>query len=453
MRIVVVGDGKVGHALVKELSREGHDVVIIDSRQSVIDETVNSLDVIGVVGNGASYSVQMEAGVERADLLIAATSSDELNILCCLVAKKIGAGSTIARVRNPDYSRQLAFLRDELGLSLVINPELAAANEISRIIRFPYALKVETFTGGRNELVELKVTGDSKLNDVSLYELEKKYRVKILICAVQRGDEVHIPRGDFILRAGDRIHITGTRPEISTFIKEVGIVSDKIRSVMIIGGGRIAYYLARMMTGSGMRVKIIEQDEKRCIELSEVLEKTDIIYGDGTDHDTLADEGIDETDAVVALTGIDEENIIIALYAHSRKVKKTIAKVSRTELFKLVENLNVDSIISPKEITVDYILRYVRAMQNTTGSNVLTLYRIVEEKAEALEFRVDKRSECIGVPLKGLNLKPELLVAGITRGNNHIIPRGNDTIEADDRVIIITKNLQLKDLDDILLRG
>ena len=453
MRIVVVGDGKVGHALVKELSREGHDVVIIDSRQSVVDETVNSLDVIGVVGNGASYSVQTEAGVERADLLIAATSSDELNILCCLVAKKIGASSTIARVRNPDYSRQLAFLRDELELSLVINPELAAANEIFRILRFPFALKVETFTGGRTELVELKVTGDSQLNDVSLYELEKRYRVKILICAVQRGDDVYIPRGDFILRAGDRIHITGTRPEISTFIKEVGIVSDKIRSTMIIGGGRVAYYLARMMAGSGMRVKIIEQDEKRCIELSESLEKTEIIHGDGSDHDTLADEGIDETDAVVALTGIDEENIIIALYANSKKVKKTIAKVSRSELFRLVENLNVDSIISPKEITVDYILRYVRAMQNTTGSNVLTLYRIVEDKAEALEFRVDKRSECIGIPLKDLSLKPDLLVAGITRGNSHIIPRGHDTIEADDRVIIITKNLQLKDLDDILLRG
>ena len=296
------------------------------------------------------------------------------------------------------------------------------------------------------------MTGDSQLNDVSLYELEKRYRVKILICAVQRGDDVYIPRGDFILRAGDRIHITGTRPEISTFIKEVGIVSDKIRSTMIIGGGRVAYYLARMMAGSGMRVKIIEQDEKRCIELSESLEKTEIIHGDGSDHDTLADEGIDETDAVVALTGIDEENIIIALYANSKKVKKTIAKVSRSELFRLVENLNVDSIISPKEITADYILRYVRAMQNTTGSNVLTLYRIVEDKAEALEFRVTK----VGVyrdSTKGLESETRFTCRRYYSWKQPHNPRGHDTIEADDRVIIITKNLQLKDLDDILLRG
>lgn len=453
MRIVVVGDGKVGHALVKHLSIEGHNVVIIDSRQNVVDETVNSLDVIGVIGNGASYSIQREAGVEHADLLIAMTSSDELNILCCLVARKIGAGSTIARVRNPDYSSQLAFLRDELGLSLVTNPELSAANEISRILRFPYALKVDTFSGGRTELVELKVGAESRLKDNALHELEKRYRIKILICAVQRGEEVYIPDGDFILREGDRIHITGARADISEFVKAVGIITEKIKSVMIIGGGRIAYYLARMMSGSGVRIKIVEQDEKRCIELSEELKNVDIICGDGTDYEVLSDEGIEGTDAVVALTGIDEENIIIALYANSIKIRKTIAKVSRTDLFGLVENLGVDSIITPKDITVDYIVRYVRAMQNTSGSNVLTLYRIVENKAEALEFMVDKSSECIGISLKELKLKPNILVANITRGNNHIIPGGDDTIEAGDRVVVITKNLQLRDLDDILLRG
>ncbi|MGI6577757.1 MAG: Trk system potassium transporter TrkA [Eubacteriales bacterium] len=452
MRIVIVGDGKVGRALIEQLSKEGHNVVIIDSSSRVIDESVNSMDVMGVIGNGASYSVQMEAGVDRADLLIAATSSDELNILCCLVAKKIGAKSTIARVRNPDYSSQLSFLRDELGLSLVINPELSAANEISRILRFPSALKVETFSRGRTELVELKVTAESKLEDTALYELEKKYRIKILICAVQRGEEVFIPGGDFILRSGDRIHITGDQSEINAFVKAVGISREKIRSVMVIGGGRIAYYLARMMTGTGARVKIVELDEGTCVKLSEGLKNVDIICGDGTDHQLLIEEGIGETDAVVALTGIDEENILIALYANSINVNKTIAKVNRNSLFGIADNLGLESIISPKDITVDYILRYVRAMQNTMGSNVLTLYRIVENKAEALEFRVDKKAECVGVPLKELKLKPNLLIASIMRGDSHIIPRGDDTIEADDRVIVITKNHRLRDLDDILLR-
>lgn len=451
MRIVIVGDGKVGHALIEPLYKEGHDVVIIDSSSRVIDESVNTMDVIGVIGNGASYDVQKEAGVDRADLLIAATSSDELNILCCLVAKKIGAKSTIARVRNPDYSSHLSFLRDELGLSLVINPDLSAANEMSRILRFPSALKIETFSRGRSELVELKVTAESRLEDTALFELEKKYQIKILVCAVQRGNDVYIPSGDFILRTGDRISITGEQSEINKFVKTVGISREKIRNIMVIGGGRIAYYLARMMAGTGAKIKIIEQDEKTCMRLSESLQNVDIICGDGTDHEILIEEGIEETDAVVALTGIDEENILIALYANSINVGKTIAKVNRTNLFAITNNLGLDSVISPKDITVDYILRYVRAMQNTMGSNVITLYRIVDNKVEALEFRVDKKSECIGIPLKELKLKPNLLIASITRGDRHIIPRGDDTFEANDRVIVISKDHRLRDLDDILL--
>lgn len=447
---MIVGDGKVGRALIDPLSKEGHNIVVIDSSSRVIDESVNSMDIIGITGNGANYNVQMEAGVDRADLLIAATSSDELNILCCLVAKKIGARSTIARVRNPDYSSQLSFLRDELGLSLVINPDLSAANEMSRILRFPSALKVETFSRGRTELVELRVVPESKLVGTALHELEKKYQIKILICAVQRGDDVFIPSGDFILRAGDRVHITGDQSDINEFVKAVGISREKIRNIMIIGGGRIAYYLAKMMADTGARIKIIEIDEKVCVRLSESLKNVEIICGDGSDHELLVEEGIGDTDAVVALTGIDEENILIALYANSKGVGKTIAKVNRTNLFAIANNLGLDSVISPKDITVDYILRYIRAMQNTMGSNVITLYRIVDNKVEALEFRVDDKSKCIGIPLKDLKIKQNILIASITRGDRHIIPRGDDTIEANDRVIVISKSHRLRDLDDIL---
>jgi len=450
MKIVIVGDGKVGRALAEQLSKEGHDIVIIDQSAKVVDESVNSLDVMGITGNGASYEVQHEAGVEKSDLLIAATSSDELNILCCLVAKKLGTKATIARVRNPEYSQQLSFMRDELGLSLVINPELAAANEISRILRFPSALKVDTFSRGRTELIELKIASDSKLADIALHELEKKYQIKILVCAVQRADNVYIPTGDFILRAGDRIYITGDMDSVTTFVKTFDMDKEKVRSAMLIGGGKIAYYLAKMLEVTGVKVKIIEQDSNRCLELSEALRNALIINGDGTDQELLSEEGIAETDAVVALTGIDEENILIAMYANTKKVSKVIAKVNRKSFIGMLGSVGIESVISPKDITVSYILRFVRAMQNSMGSNVTTLHRIVEDKAEALEFSVGRYSGCIGKKLKDLRLKPNLLIACIIRGNKIIIPHGDDAINENDNVIVVTTNQFLRDLDDIL---
>jgi trk system potassium uptake protein TrkA len=453
MRIVIVGDGKVGRTLAEHLSKENHNIVIIDQNSRVVEESINSLDIMGVTGNGASYEVQKEAGVDKSDLLIAVTSSDEINILCCLVAKKLGARATIARVRNPDYSRQLSFLRDELGLSLVINPELAAANEISRILRFPSALKVDTFSRGRSEIVELKVTNNNRLADTALNEIEKKYRLGILVCAVQRGKDVHIPKGDFILRVGDRIYITGDLAAISSFVKTFDMVKEKVRSVMIIGGGKITYYLSKMLEQTGMRVKIIEKDENRCLELSESLRNTLVINGDGTDQELLGEEGMEETDALVALTGIDEENIIIAMYANTKNVGKVIAKVNRTNYMGLLGSVGVESIISPKDITANYIIRFVRAMENSAGSNVTTLHRIVEDKAEALEFQVRKNSGCIGRKLRDLNLKPNLLIACIIHDNKVIIPHGDDVINEGDSVIVVTTNRFLGDLDDILQTG
>ncbi len=450
MNIVIVGDGKVGRALTEQLTREGHNIVIVDTNPKVIDEIVNSLDVLGISGNGASYEVQMEAGVDKADLLIAATSSDEINILCCLVAKKIGAKSTIARVRNPEYSKQLTFMRNELGLSLAINPELSAANEIFRILRFPAALKIDSFSRGKVDLVELKVTESSQLDDTALYALEKKYRIKILVCAVQRGENVYIPSGDFILRAGDKIHITGAPKAVDEFIKAVGIVNRKIKTVMLVGGGKIAYYLARQLIGIGMEVKIIEKDEKRANELSDLLPEALIIHADGADHDVLEAEGIDTVDALVALTGMDEENIIISVYANSKTVDKVIAKVNRQSLIGMLGSVGVETVISPKDITASNIVRYVRAMQNSLGSKVQNLLRIVENRAEALEFRASKDSKCLGIPLQDLKTKSNLLIACISRNSAAIIPGGNDKIIEGDSVIVVTTNQYLQDLDDIL---
>lgn len=450
MNIVVVGDGKVGYTLTEQLSREGHDMVVIDNSSKALSNSTNALDVIGIHGNGVSYQVQKEAGVDKADLLIAATSSDEINMLCCMVAKKLGAKNTIARVRNPEYAMQMVFLKEELGLSLVINPEQAAAAEISRILRFPSALKVDTFARGRVELVEYKLREGTPLDGLPLYALSRKYRFKILICAVQRGAEVYIPTGDFILRTGDKLTITATPKEIEGFFKAIGAFSQRVKDVMIIGGGRITFYLALRLIESGIRVKVIEQDEKKCMELSDYLPKAMIIHGDGTDRELLSEEGIASVDAFVTLTGMDEENIIISMYAAAQHVKKVITKVSRTDFADMLSGSGLDTFIIPKSITATQIVRYVRAMQNSLGSNVETLYQIVNGKVEALEFHAREKARCIGVPLKDLALVRELLIACIIRKGRIIVPGGDDSILAGDSVVVVTTNGGLDDLDDIL---
>ena len=450
MRIIIAGDGKVGNTLASQLSRENHDVVVIDKSQRVIDDTVNTLDVMGVCGNCASYSVQQEADVAHADLVIATTESDELNMLCCLVAKKAGAKHTIARVRNPEYSDQLLFMREELGLSMFINPEYSAARELFQMLRFPSAMKIETFSNRRVELVEIKLHEDSPLAGVVLHELNRRFNVRVLVCAVRRGDDVLIPTGNFVLQEGDKISLSASPSEIERLFRSLKLLRREARSVMIVGGGHIAHYLARMLIDIGVSVRIVERNQARCEQLSELLPKAMIIHGDGTEQELLLEEGIASVDAFVSLTGYDEENIILSMYASSRGVGKVITKVNRAPLASLVEGVGLESIISPKDLSVNSILRYVRAMQNSEGSNVETLYKIVGGRVEALEFRADVTAPLLGIPLKELQLRPNLLIASIARDKRTILPGGDDVILANDRVIVVTTNEQLRDLKDIL---
>lgn len=451
MKVVIVGDGKVGGTIAKQLSGEGHDIIVIDNNTKVLNNAANTMDIISVEGNGASMTVQKRAGVPDADLLIAATSLDEVNMLACLVGRKLGVNNTIARVRNPEYYEQIRELKEELGLSIAVNPELAAAMEISRLLRFPSALKIELFARGRVELVEIKIAENSVLDGMPLWAIYKEFQVKILVCAVQRGGEVFIPGGDFILRAGDKINLTASHLEIANFFRTIGIFRTGVRSVMIIGGGKVAYYLARELLSLHVRVKIIEMDLERCEELCERLPEAVIIHGDGTDKELLHEEGMEKTDALVCLTGMDEENIVVSLYGKAVKVSKVIAKINRISFDEILDELDIDGFISPKTIAASNIVRYVRAMQNSVGSsNVETLHKLINDQVEALEFKVREKSPVVGIPLKNLETKDELLVATIIRGNRIIIPGGNDSIEIGDSVIIVTTNKHLMDLKDIV---
>ncbi len=451
MNVVIVGDGKVGGTIASQLSGEGHDIIVIDNNTRVLTNASNTMDIISVEGNGASMEVQERAGVPHSDLLIAATSADEVNMLACLVGKKLGAKHTIARVRNPEYFQQINKLKDDLGLSMAVNPELAAAEEISRLLRFPSALKIDTFARGRVELVEIKIPPHSVLDGMPLWAIYKEFQVKILICAVQREGEVYIPSGDFVLQAGDKINLTASHLEIARFFRTIGIFRTGVKSVMIIGGGRVAYYLAKELLSLHVRVKIIEMDYRRCEDLCEVLPEAVIIHGDGTDKELLQEEGLEKTDALVCLTGMDEENIVVSLYAKAKKVSKVIAKINRINFDEILDALDIDGFISPKTIAASNIVRYVRAMQNSVGSsNVETLHKLINDRIEALEFKVREKSSVVGVPLKNLKTKDELLVATIIRGGRVIIPGGNDSIEVGDSVIIVTRNKHLMDLKDIL---
>ncbi len=454
MKIVIVGGGKVGSKLTESLCAEGHDIIVIDSNADVLERLSNVMDVGCVVGNGATYKAQKEARVESADLLIAATAHDEINMLCCIVAHKLGAHNTIARIRDPEYTEQLALLKDELGLSMTINPELAAAEEISRMLRIPSALNVEIFARGRVELIEMRISPDSPLVGISLMQIYKRYQIKLLICVVARGSEVIIPNGEFVLNAGDRLHITASPVEMARFFKAVyPDKRRKIKSVMITGGSRIAYYLAQRLARVGIGVKIIENSAERAKELSQLLAKAIIIRGDSTDHELLREEGLDEADAFIALTGMDEMNIISAFFAKWRNVGKVVAKVNNENLFGILPEGVLDSVVSPKTATANQILSFVRGVDSSPeGSNVETVYQIAGGRAEALEFAAKGNHPVFGIPLKELSirLKKELLIACIVRGATTIIPGGNDSILSGDRVVIITKHRRINDLMDIL---
>lgn len=451
MNIVIIGDGKVGHKLAKQLSDEKYNVALNDQSERKLRDAVNELDVSCVVGDGANAEVQKEADVPGADLVIACASTDELNMLCCLLAKRLGAKQTIARVRNPVYYQQMHLFKEDLKLSMAVNPELVLAGEISRVLIFPSAAKIETFAKGRVELVEVTIGDQSPMDGISLMELYRKYQIKMLICAVQRGSDVYIPDGSFVTRRGDKINIAASHKEIEKFFKFVGAKRNKVRTVLICGGGRVAYYLSKQLLSLGMQVKIIEQSKERCMELCDLLPKATIIHGNATDHELLEEEGIGNADAFVCLTGIDEENIIMSMYAKTKNVSKIITKVNEDALQHLVDELGIESTVSAKNVTTNVIMSYVRAMKNSMGSaNVETVYQLINGRIEALEFLIREATNYTGIPLKDLTIRENHLVACIVRKRQIIIPGGNDTLEVGDSVLVVSMSQGLEDLKEIL---
>ena len=451
MKIIVLGAGKVGKTLIKHMSNEDHDIIVVDQNATKVEEVVNQFDVIGVVGNGGSYDILMEAGAQDANLIICVTTSDELNILAGLMAKKMGTKHTIARVRNPDYSSQRDFMRNQLGFSMIVNPELEAASEIRRVLSFPSAVKVDTFSRGKVELAEFFVEDHSRLNGVELSQLHKITKTNILVCAVSHNEDVIIPDGNYAIKPGDHLYITGTHRDLSRFCLDIGVITTRIKNVIIVGGGKIAYYLSKQLSTQGIKVKIIEKDKNRCQVLAEKLPYVTIIHGDGSDDELLNEEGIENTDAVLALTGLDEENIVLSLSAKSLYHKKTIAKVTRMNYAGLSDVLKVDSIVAPKKIVASQIIRYVRAKMNKDNdSSVKTLYKIVDGEVEAIEFKVTEQFKYLHKTLNEMKIKEHVLVAAIIRENEVIVPKGNTTMELNDYVIIVSRGEIMKSLNDIL---
>ncbi len=449
MKIVIIGLGTIGETVLGSLEGEGHTVTLIDEDERVIESLIEKYDVAGVVGNGASMSIQKEAGVKGADLVVALTCSDELNILCCLVAKNLGVKSTAARVRNPDYRRQITEMKDELGISMVINPEEETANEIFNIINLPSIAQIEHFARGKVSLVEVVAEEGCLLVGETLYSLGKKLTSKVLICAVQRGNEVIIPGGDFMIEKNDRIYFTSEARVLSDFLTEVNLVKSRIKDVLIAGGGRTSYYLAEKLSGKKYRVKLIEEDPERAEKLAEELPKTTVICGKCTAHSLLLEEGIEETDAFVALSDGDEENLLLSMFANKMKVRKSIARIKGDDLYEMLGELGVQNNVSPKSIVSGRILSYIRALANKRGSNVLTLYRLVGNRVEALEFAAKKKEYFYSKPLRELRMKKGSLIASIIRGEEVIIPDGNSSIELGDNVIVVTTHKNFDDLNDL----
>ena len=452
MNIVIVGVGKVGYALAEELSREEHDITMIDSNEELLRNAAERLDIIYVAGNGTALSVQTEANVNKADLMIAATSSDEVNMLCCLLARKIGCKYTIARVRNPEYEKQLYMMKDDLGLSMFINPELATAVEISRLITYPAAISVSSFVSGRVDLIEIKVAPDSCLVGLTLAALRAKYPINILICAVERGEDVFIPRGDFVIEVGDSIHISGDSKHIVEFLRAVDNLGRKVKGSIIIGGGRISYYLSRLLLEMGVGVRIIEKDRDRCEELSRILPSALIIEGDGTSRELLEEEGIVATDSFITLTDMDEENLIMSMHAVKQGVPKVITKLNRLSYLDVVTGMGIDSVVSPKYITAYQIVQYVRAMQNRSGNQVHALYRIADDRVEAAEFIVSAKTLNVGRQLKDFKVCKNTLIAAIVHEGHVMIPHGDNAFQLGDSVVVVTTaDEPLIDLNEIFI--
>ena len=451
LNIIIVGCGKIGENLAQQLAEQGNNITVIDASRERVKEVCASCDCMGVVGNGATHETQIQAGIRNADLLIAVTGSDELNILCCLMAKKESDCETIARVKNPEYSSETNYLKDELGLAMVINPQNAAAEEIARVLRFPCAMNIDTFAGGRVELVKFRLPEDSPLVGMSVREVVSALKCDVLICTVERGEEAFIAKANLKFEARDIISLVSTPKNAAQFFSKIGYKTHSVKDVIIAGGGETGKYLTRLLCKDGISVKIIEKDEAVCEELCSMFPEVTVIHGNAGDQETLMEEGIDKAGAFVSLTNLDEENILISLFARSVGTGKLVTKINRSDFSSVVKHLDLDSIIYPKNITSDLIVRYARAMKNTRGSNVETLYNIINNKVEASEFIVKEDSPITEAPLMELKFKKDVLIAAILRNKKVIIPRGGDRIMPGDRVVVVSGILAIHDISDVLM--
>ncbi len=450
LKIIIVGCGKVGTTLVEQLSQEGHDIIIIDKDAKRVQKLTDVYDIMGIVGNGASYSVQIDAGIEETDLIIAVTESDELNLLCCTVAKQVGDCAAIARVRTPDYSKEARYLREKLGLAMIINPELEAAREAARILFLPSALEVNSFAHGQAELIKFSIPQGNLLDGLEISNLREKVGTNILVCAVERNGHVHIPDGNFQLQQGDIISVVSSRTEAREFLSHIGFETKQVKNTMIIGGGKAAYYLAKQLLDVGIDVKIIEMNKQRCEELAVLLPRAIIIHGDGTDQDLLKEEGLPYVESFVPLTGIDEENILLTLYTRQISHAKIITKINRINFKDVINTLDLGSVIYPRYITSEAIIAYVRAKTASMDSNIETLYHMFDHQVEAIEFRVAENSDVTGIPLKDLSLKKNLLLCFINRNGDIFLPNGQDSIQVGDTIMIVTTQTGFNDIQDIL---
>lgn len=449
MKIVIAGAGRIGYSIAHELSKENHDIIVIEKNEARLKEVSNNLDVLTLQGNAASYETLAQADLKDTDLLVAVTHEDEVNLLCCLTAKKLGVSHTIARVRNREYFKQTSFLKEELGLSMTINPELQTAMEISRILRFPAASKVESFAKGRAESIEYKVTPGSAIENTKLSDLRAKFG-NILICAVSRGSDIFIPRGDYVIKAGDRLNIIGSAKEINTCMKKVGNSKHGAKNVMVLGGGYIAYYLATSLENSGISLKVFEKNKEACASLKEAFPKIHIVYGNGTNPEILDEEGLEDADAFVAVTGDDDDNVISSMFAMTSGVSKVITKIKESHIIRMLANDKLDSVVQPSSIATQEIVKYVRSMQNAIDSSIESLYYIFERNVEIIEISVKGTPKFNKIPLRDLSVSHDAIIASIIRNGRCIIPSGDDYITSGDKVIIATTRRGVLTVEDVV---
>lgn len=450
LKILIAGDGKVGATLTRQLSSAGYDITLIDSKENVLETSIERYDVLAIKGNCASMSVLMQAGVKEADLLIAATSADEINLLCCMTAHKLNPKiHTISRIRNPEYTDQIYQMRDYFALSLIVNPELQAAREMEHLLKYPGFLRRDTFAKGRVEIVELKVKPGSKLCDLALTDLYNIVNCKVLVCIVKRNGDVVAPDGNFVLREGDKIYVTAQSNNLTLLLKNLGVITHRVKRVIICGGGRVSYYLAQILQRSGITVQIIEKDKDKCIQLAGQLPNATVIHGDASDQQLLESEGIDKCDAIITMTGLDELNMVISLYANSIGVPQVITKLGHNDANRLLDTLDIGSAICPKDLCASTIVRYVRAIRNQTGA-ALSVHSIADGLVEAIEFKVDESTRHRDTPLKDIHLRRHILIVCITHRFRPSIPDGNSMFTSGDTVIIIsTGDKVIYQLNDI----